>query len=201
VGRPRVINREKVAEVALAILDLDGVDGLSLERIATELGVRGPSLYYYYTDKAEILRAVAMRVLGDLALDREVSDWQKWMIDISMEFYSRVQDHPNAASLLIEYMPASTALRGFGHGARLLAEAGIDPTVQILLMEGTQKLVWGFTLQRAITALNASSGGETDAERWPELVAAQRANPWDDEELLEIALRMFIAGVTARHQP
>ena len=43
---------------ALEVIDADGLDAMSLERLADELGVKAPSLYHHFHDKAEILAAV-----------------------------------------------------------------------------------------------------------------------------------------------
>ncbi|MDQ1423957.1 MAG: hypothetical protein QOD72_1455 [Acidimicrobiaceae bacterium] len=199
MGRPPIISREKVAEVALRLLDEEGVEALSLERIATEMGVRGPSLYHHFADKAEILTEVARLVLGDLDLERPGDDWRQWMVDISLTFYRRVLEHPNAAAILMEFMPDSSSIAGFGHGARLLTEAGVAPAVQVLLMEGGEKLVWGWALQRAVMARHDEQRMSPARinRRWPELALALRDSRWQDEELLEASLRAFYAGVIA----
>jgi TetR/AcrR family tetracycline transcriptional repressor len=197
VGRPAIINREKVADVALQILDDEGLDALSLERIAKEIGVRGPSLYHHFADKSEILTEVARLVLGDLDLDREVGDWQDWMVETSVTFYNRVLEHPNAAAVLMEFMPDASALPGFARAAKVLTEQGVDPSVQVLLMEGSEKIAWGWALQRAVMARNGDvrmSPAKINS-RWPELALAVRQSRWQDGQLLEASLRAFFAGV------
>src|SRR5690606_5278745 len=149
MGRPAVITKQRVAEVTLRLIDEEGLDAVSIERIGAELGVRGPSLYHHFTDKAEILTEVARLVLGDLEMaDRPSDDWQQWLVDTSLLLYRRVLEHPQAALILMQFLPDASAIPGFGHAARLLTRSGVDPTVQVLLMEGCEKLVWGWSLQR-----------------------------------------------------
>jgi AcrR family transcriptional regulator len=50
-----------VFQTSLRIIDEEDLGALSLLRLARELNVRGPSLYYHFDDKAEILRAVGAR--------------------------------------------------------------------------------------------------------------------------------------------
>lgn len=197
MGRPQIITREKVAEVALRVLDDDGLDALSLERIAQELGVRGPSLYYHFTDKDDILSEVARLVVGDLELDHEAVDWRRWLIDNALLFYRRVTEHPNAAAIILEYLPASSSIPGFGRAARRLTDAGVAPELQVLLMEGAQNLAWGWALYGASTAsrIDTTESPSRLARRWPELAAARRSNPWDDEAMLEAALNALFAGI------
>ena len=197
MGRPQIITREKVAEVALRVLDDEGLEALSLERIANELGVRGPSLYYHFNDKADILAEVARLVIGDLGLDHEAPDWQQWLVDNALQFRRRVMEHPNAAAIILEFLPESSSIPGFGRAAKVLTEAGVDPSLHILIMEGAQQLAWGWALYGASASFRAESVITPSrlARSWPELAESRRANPWSDDELLEVALRAFFAGV------
>ena len=198
MGRPAIITKERVAAVTLRIIDEEGLDAVSIERIASELGVRGPSLYHHFADKAAILTEVARLVLGDLDLDRPSEDWQEWLIGTSMLLYDRVLEHPSAAVILLQFLPDASMVPAFGRTARRLTEAGIDPAVQVLLMEGMEKLIWGWALQRALATGHADRlkpsvvGG-----RWPELSVAIRDSRWDDEALVRASLRAFIEGVIA----
>ena len=45
-----LISRDACARAALEIIDAEGLDALSLERLATEIGVRAPSLYHHFAD-------------------------------------------------------------------------------------------------------------------------------------------------------
>jgi AcrR family transcriptional regulator len=199
MGRRQHVTKERVVDVAVALLDAEGPSGLSLERIGRELGVRGPSLYYHYQDKSAILDAVAARVIGDLDMRRDVKDWAEWLVENCIEFHRRVMAHPHVASLLIEHLSPRATLMGFGQAAHRMTEAGVDPSLQVLLMEGAQHLSWGFTLQRAVAAANAERVAVDAAGRYPELAVAREADPWkEDVQALERAVRCFIEGVLAR---
>jgi TetR/AcrR family transcriptional regulator, tetracycline repressor protein len=203
MGRPAVISRERVAEVALRLLDEEGVEALGIERIAKELGVKGPSLYHHYADKADILSEVARLVLGDLDLDRPTDDWRQWMVDATLTFYRRVMEHPRSASILLEHMPDNSTIPAFGRAARLLTLAGINPASQVLLMEGSEKIAWGWALQRAVMATHSEARMSPSRinRRWPELAVAVRDSRWSDEQLVETAVRSFIDGVVGREDP
>lgn len=198
MGRPPVVVKERVAEAALQIIDDEGLEALSIERIARELGVRGPSLYHHFKDKAEILSEVAKLVLGDLDLDHiEADSWQDWLVTVSLRLYRRVLAHPNATAILLQFMPDAAAVPGFGRAARMLTQQGVDPSMQVLIMEGNEKLIWGWALQRAATFQHLDKRLSPTAinRRWPELAVAVRESLWKDEELIEASLRAFMNGV------
>ena len=65
---PRVgLTRQAVAAMGAAILDRDGASGLSLARVAAELGVRSPSLYNHVDGVDGLLRDVALLGIDQLA--------------------------------------------------------------------------------------------------------------------------------------
>ncbi|MEZ5150289.1 TetR/AcrR family transcriptional regulator [Rhodococcus zopfii] len=63
MGRKPAVTRDAVATAALDLIDRDGMAGFSLERTASALGVRAPSLYNHFADKTEILGEVARVVV------------------------------------------------------------------------------------------------------------------------------------------
>jgi AcrR family transcriptional regulator len=61
MSRPRqpLISRAGAVAAAIEIIDTEGLNALSLPRLARHLNVRAPSLYHHFDDKSEILGAVA----------------------------------------------------------------------------------------------------------------------------------------------
>src|SRR5689334_22041333 len=50
------LTRESILEAALRVLDRDGMDGLSMRRVAQELGTGPASLYWHVRNKGELLQ-------------------------------------------------------------------------------------------------------------------------------------------------
>ena len=53
-------------EAALRVLDRDGLDTMSMRRVAEELGTGAASLYWHFGNKGELLDAVFDRVIGEI---------------------------------------------------------------------------------------------------------------------------------------
>jgi len=56
--RPR-LTLDQVVQAAVALLDEEGLDGLTTRALATRLGVQSPAIYWYVRDKGELLDLVA----------------------------------------------------------------------------------------------------------------------------------------------
>lgn len=75
MGRPRVgeseLTRKTILAAALTILDTEGLEALSLARIATALKVKTPALYWHFENKAELYTSMADAMFRDVlaALD------------------------------------------------------------------------------------------------------------------------------------
>jgi len=63
---PSQIDRDKIVQQATVMITEDGVDKLSLHKLATALGVKAPSLYRYVGNKTELIRAVNLATLDDM---------------------------------------------------------------------------------------------------------------------------------------
>src|SRR3569833_595432 len=79
VGRPKigeaVLTRESIIDAALAVLDAEGFEALSLARIARLLKVQTPALYWHFSGKAELYTCVADAKFRQtlLSLDRTLT--------------------------------------------------------------------------------------------------------------------------------
>jgi AcrR family transcriptional regulator len=65
-SEPVALSRERVCREALALVDDEGLEALSMRRLGARLGVEAMSLYRHVRDKADLLDALHVAVLGDL---------------------------------------------------------------------------------------------------------------------------------------
>jgi AcrR family transcriptional regulator len=63
----RGLDRRQVADAALEIVDADGLEAVTLARVAAALGVRSPSLYNHVAGRDGLIREIAARSTGELA--------------------------------------------------------------------------------------------------------------------------------------
>ncbi len=88
-----------------AILDADGIEGLTLRRLARELGVGAASVYWYVDDKDELLKlcyeqtlASPVRQVLEQPIDRE--HWRDSLRAVVTDLYETLCEHPWAAELM-----------------------------------------------------------------------------------------------------
>ena len=181
------LTRERIALEALALIDEDGLDKLSMRRLAGRLGVEAMSLYHHVGDKSDLLTAVADVVLGEIAGSTR-SDWHDRITDVLSQFRSACLAHPAAMPLVVAtgfltpsaLMPVDTLL-----GA--LEQAGLDQRQRVHAF----RLLLSFTLgaiscELAESGDGAPAGGSTDVDARAAVaaVAPQLTHLQDVAELL-----------------
>lgn len=137
--RPRAgtpISRDRIVDTALAIIDHDGPDGLSMRRLAGDMDVGTMSLYHHVPNKAALLEAVAERVATSLeeSLIHE-GDWRQQARNLATAFRDVALAHPQAVTLLMTHHLSSPAgSRLVLHCLESLNDAGLEPgtAVQVL---------------------------------------------------------------------
>lgn len=98
-GRPRRLSVEEIVSAAIELADDQGLDGLSMPKLADRLGVGTMTIYTYVAGKEDLLDKIAERMFEGLSFSVH-STWQ----DSLVEFFERFRDaalmHPSLAQLL-----------------------------------------------------------------------------------------------------
>src|SRR3954464_15034343 len=103
------VNRSVILQVALRIIDRDGIDGLSMRRLSEEVGRDPTVLYRHVPSKAALLDGVVEIVLGQLRVDTADADWAAQLRTVAHEFRRLALAHPNVVALLVT-RPLATPL-------------------------------------------------------------------------------------------
>jgi len=101
------LERATIVRCALDLLDEVGIDGLSTRRLAAELGVKGPSLYWHFKSMRELFDHMAEALLETAlpAPDAFPGDWRAWLIDGARGIRRVALSHRDGARLLAGSTP------------------------------------------------------------------------------------------------
>ncbi|HKS47665.1 MAG TPA: TetR/AcrR family transcriptional regulator C-terminal domain-containing protein [Amycolatopsis sp.] len=197
--RPRSLTDTGIAAAALAVLDREGLDGLSMRTVAAELGVGTMSLYRYVTDRGQLEGLVIELVLDkvDLTVPARAPAAKRLTV-LAERARQAVGEHLAVVPLLLTHRHLSVASRRWGEAVLgVLTDVGFTGKRRVIAFRALLSYLLG-TLQT--TYFGPLSGGGTAAmaelpvEDYPFLRDtarhAQRVTP--DEEFhrgLEIVLR------------
>lgn len=110
MARPRqpLLSRDRIVATAMALVDAEGLEAVSTRRLATELGVSGPSLYNHVATKDELLDAVVDAVLGEVDtgmfgdLGPDNRDWRTALGEWARSYRAALAAHPNIVPVLAQ---------------------------------------------------------------------------------------------------
>lgn len=194
-----LISRKATVEAALAIIDAEGLDALSLPRLARELNVKAPSLYHHFTDKNAILEAVSRAIVAKTVFPRKPAsgDWAEWFTQLSLNFRTAVLRHRRAAPILLQLMPHDLLTDLFESAAVYLGECGVPVELHVQILDGLEKLAVGTTLAEAMRPPSRArvQFDHADPERHPTLTAAGKANQLNSKQIFEHMVRSYLLGV------
>lgn len=95
------LDRDQIMRTALQVMQSDGIDGLSMRKLAARLNVRAPTLYWYFPDRASILRSVIKTLFAE-AIHRvpDSDSWQIWLQRFGEELWQTNRQTPLVTMLL-----------------------------------------------------------------------------------------------------
>ena len=96
----------QIAAVAKELLDAEGPDGLSMRRVAAQVGVTAPALYRYFPDKAQLEDAIISEAhweLGDACAARLVvarEEGRDELLTLVRTYREWAREHPHLYRLV-----------------------------------------------------------------------------------------------------
>jgi TetR/AcrR family tetracycline transcriptional repressor len=124
------LSREAIVACAIALADQDGLEAVTIRRLAQEQGVTPMAMYWHFSDKDSLLEGIAEALVAAVKLP-EPNDlpWHDQLRDILAAFLEAIRPHPAVAGLALRRILTSEpglaiAERALG----LLRSAGFSPS-------------------------------------------------------------------------
>lgn len=144
------LSKQRVVVEAIRLADRDGVDGLSMRRLAGTLGAGAMSLYHYVSSKEELLDAMIDVMFDEIELPPEGTDWQSAMRRRAVSARQVLARHPWANGLMeSRTSPGPANLRHHEAVTACLRRAGFSPLMATHANWLLDSYVYGFALQAA----------------------------------------------------
>ena len=209
------LDRSKMVSAGLKLLNETGLDGLTLRRLAAEMGVQAPAIYWHFSSKQQLLDHMATAVLAEAAQETAIAPgrrWDRWAIDHGRRLRRLFLRYRDGAKMISGtrlmdntlYAPLETSLR-------FLAKAGFTPSQSIVALSTLYSYVVGFVIEeQAICPLP----GERDEFYDPEararrmegqsLTLSKKAGRQlfvNFDRRFDAGLRLIVRGMMAERKP
>lgn len=195
-----VLTRRIIAKAALEMMDAEGYAAFSMPKLGARLGIRTPSLYHHFRDRADLLSEVARMVVTktDLPPWEGPELWREYFVALAVNFRRTLLAHANTAPVLVQFLPREVMIGLYELSVGRLREVRELPiSCHVLILDRMEKLTLGTALIEASVPLDLRDTPfpRLDPERQPHLAAAVAANQLDAEQLFVLSLRAFLDGV------
>ena len=127
---------DRIVGAAIELVDDEGLDALSMRKLAGRLGVEAMSLYHHVTSKGALLDLMVERVYGEMALDLAAERWQDRVANAMAALRGALLSHPNLLPVVATRPVMSADTMG-------LVELGLATLTDV-----------GFTLERSRQVIN-----------------------------------------------
>lgn len=175
-GSDAGLTKQRVVAEAIRLADREGVHGLSMRRLATELGAGAMSLYHYVASKEELLDAMIDVVFGEIELPAQSADWQSAMRRQAVSAREALARHPWAISLMeSRTTPGPANIRHREAFTACLRKAGFSIVMATHANWLLNSYVYGHALQEAALPFDTADGlaDMTESVYLPQLPADQ----------------------------
>jgi AcrR family transcriptional regulator len=132
------LTRERIVEAAVAVLDAEGLEAVTMRRIAHELGTGPASLYAHVGDKQELRELMLDHVAAEIRLPDEPDParWREQLKGLALEIRRVYTSHRDIAKVSMGLIPTGPHLRAIADAQLgLMRAGGVPPRIAALAVD------------------------------------------------------------------
>jgi len=165
------LSEEAVIAAGLAILREEGMDALTMRRLARALDTGAASLYAYVANRDDLLRLLFDEVAGTIVLEPpDPARWRDQLRDLARGALDAMEAHPGIARVAFAEVPTGPNVMAVSENMLgILLAGGVDP----------QRAAWAIDALSLIITANA-----VETVIWQEREAAGEPDAYDHDTLI-----------------
>jgi AcrR family transcriptional regulator len=213
----RPITRDAMVDASLRIVDAEGLDALSMRRLAQELGCQASALYAHVSGKPELLQLLIDRVAGEVRIpEPDPERWQEQVKDAMRAIHGTLVAHRDLAGASLANIPTGpNALVAIDGLLALLRAGGLSRRVAALAADLLPLYVTATAYEGSLFARRIEQEPDyfqrlddyfrsLPPERFPVLheLLDELTDPGDSpEDRFEFGLEVLLRGLAAMRDP
>ncbi|MDL5202531.1 TetR/AcrR family transcriptional regulator [Streptomyces sp. ALI-76-A] len=194
-GQPSGLDRERITEVTVRLLDAEGLAKFSMRRLAAELNVTAMSVYWYVDTKDDLLELALDAVFGELDLPDPESgeDWRDQLRSLAREYRSLLVRHPWLSPLVGTYLNIGPNNLGFSRVVQqVLRRTGLPAHGVAGAIAAVFQFVYGYGTIEGHFFARVADTGMTPDEYFQESMSTATRSP-DAAEVVQESTRLMEA--------
>jgi AcrR family transcriptional regulator len=195
------LTRSALVSAAIAIADAEGLDAVSIRRLAAELGARPMSLYTHIASKDDLLDLMVHEAIADVLVPEPMPEhWREALAEIARHAYATFVAHPwILAAFSRRPQVGPNVLRHAEQSAAAVSGLGLDARESHTVLE----IIDDYALGHALRAINREAPvpelPDLDPAEYPHLArVAHEEVDQAHEDTFEIGLDAVLDGMERR---
>ncbi|MFL5866801.1 MAG: TetR/AcrR family transcriptional regulator [Thermoleophilaceae bacterium] len=210
------LTREAIVKAAIAVLDAEGLEGLSMRRVAEKLDTGAASLYWHVGSKDGLLDLVMDELIGELDVPEPMPErWQAQLKDVARGMRAMILRHRDVVRISIGRVPMGpNALRWSERVLAILRAGGVPDDLAVVGHHLLISAVNGFTMDETqeggeppadqpppeeIATMVRDYIASLPADQFPNMVAlADQYAVFDQDKRFELLIDAYVEGLAKR---
>ncbi|MEV4124348.1 TetR/AcrR family transcriptional regulator [Nocardia sp. NPDC049707] len=209
--RRPAVTRDDIVAAAMDLANSEGLDAVSMRRVASRLGVGPMALYTHIDSKDDLFDLLADALAGEIILDENelTADWRASITQVARSERAMIKRHPWATDLVGKRTTIGpNALLHIEQSLKALDGLGISPAQATQIVQAVDQYTTGFVLRETLASSPESFGLDSptgayvrDAatkaghQRLVELLGHNPSELPDPDESFEQGLRWLLEGI------
>jgi AcrR family transcriptional regulator len=208
------LTRAGIVAAALLVMRAEGLERVTMRRLAAELDTGAASLYVYVRNTAELHAAMLEELLGQIDLSPVTAsgDWQERLIEVLTSYTAILFEHLGLAQSALVTRPSGPAYFGLVEAILALLDEGGVPgpraawAMDLLLHVATSTAVEHGTREQAVDAhdedeAQAAALRAAPADQFPHITAIGAAELMSGPGRLDWGFHVLINGIIQTPRP
>jgi AcrR family transcriptional regulator len=191
------LSRDRIVTTARDLADRDGLDSVTLRRLAAELGVHVTSLYNHVATLDDIVDGIVELLFSEADIPESPRNWEEWVRGFVVAVGAVAVAHPGAfAALERRPVQGERALLSAEVALAEFARAGLSSADAYGAIKATTYVALAIGVERALAARGAAAETAIDpltADRFPHVVALQDVD--DPRDAWAFSVETLVAGL------
>jgi TetR/AcrR family tetracycline transcriptional repressor len=197
------IEKEQIIRTAIHILDRDGLEGVTLRRLATELHIQAASIYWHLPDKEALLDEMANEILmerfGDYDFANDRREWTQWLDLFAHELRAAMLAHREGGRVVAgAHLHIAVMLtKLLDLSVRVLHNAGFTYGKAATIIVTVKDFCFGFVIeeQAAPRVDDVAALQPLLTKKYPGIAGAMASQEQEDNSVqFDTAMRIIING-------
>ncbi|OXM63645.1 MULTISPECIES: TetR/AcrR family transcriptional regulator [Amycolatopsis] len=167
-----VVTEEKIVRTAIAIADAEGLDALSMRRLAAEMDSGTTSLYRHVASKDELFELMVDTIIGEQPLPEPTDDWRAELAQLARRQRALLLLHPWLAQQITRHPALGPhVIAHADHQLGIVSRVTGDPTLATMVVDTINTHVLG-AVSAELAELEAQRRTGMTENEWRDWVGA-----------------------------